>query len=676
MAGTDFGHSVDEVTTAMKKHDAFEKLVQTQEEKVTALQEHGDKLLAQRHFESETIRQRLSAVMERRGRVRELCQRRRERLEDALLHAQFVRDVAEAELWIDEKQKKLEAEASKGETHSLEEKIKKLQKHQAFQAELAANQSRINEIQQKGELLLGKKHKASRDVRAQLDQLLEAWRSLLQESSNHGRGLEEAQDILEFNNQVEKIEAWIRDKEMMVQAADTGLDYEHCLALQRKLDDVDSDMRVDDARIRAINSLADKLIRQGRSDTRSVDQRREQLNHKWRGLQGALSEYRDRLAAALEIHLFNRDVDDTAQRVAEKALAMSSDDTGRDLAAVEQLQRKQDTLERDMTAIEGKLKEHEAEMRRLAQKYPDMAVPIRNKLSALTDDWRNLQQLSKCRHDALAAAYTRHKFRAELHEVEVWVGEAIKRMTSAELPTTVAEAEAMVQLHQEHKAEIDGRQEAFKALKEFGLKVAEASEETARLEELRRTLGAAWEDRKHRLTQAHHLQLFREQTDQIHSWLASKEAFLNNDDLGDSLSSVGLLLRKHEDFEKTLTAQMSRVEDLEKFALDILSDHHYDSQAITQRLQGVISRRDRLKEAAAARRKKLHESRQLHQLLRNMYEVSWKLPSDRYLAIARLLVALSSSCGTGTPSVASLNLSTSSPSLVQEAHFSAARRYL
>lgn len=67
----------------------------------------------------------------------------------------------------------------------------------------------------------------------------------------------------------------------MVQAGDMGRDYEHCLALQRKLDDVDSDMRVDDARIKVINSLADKLIRQGRSDTRSVQQRREHFNTKY-----------------------------------------------------------------------------------------------------------------------------------------------------------------------------------------------------------------------------------------------------------------------------------------------------------------------------------------------------------------------------------------------------------
>lgn len=66
-------------------------------------------------------------------------------------------------------------------------------------------------------------------------------------------------------------------QEMMVQAGDTGHDYEHCLALQRKLDDVDSDMRVDDSRVKSIRTLADRLIRQGRSDTRSVQQRRDNL---------------------------------------------------------------------------------------------------------------------------------------------------------------------------------------------------------------------------------------------------------------------------------------------------------------------------------------------------------------------------------------------------------------
>lgn len=95
LAGTDIGTSVDEVDVAVKKHEAFEKLLTTQEEKVLALQEHGDKLLAQNHFESGAIARRLGEVVQRRAKVHELCAARRQRLDDALHHAQFVRDVAE-----------------------------------------------------------------------------------------------------------------------------------------------------------------------------------------------------------------------------------------------------------------------------------------------------------------------------------------------------------------------------------------------------------------------------------------------------------------------------------------------------------------------------------------------------------------------------------------------------
>ena len=66
----------------------------------------------------------------------------------------------------------------------------------------------------------------------------------------------------------------------MVQAGDLGKDYEHCMALHRKLDDVDSDMRVDDARFGKINMLADKIIKQGQGNNKVVQQRRLELNHK------------------------------------------------------------------------------------------------------------------------------------------------------------------------------------------------------------------------------------------------------------------------------------------------------------------------------------------------------------------------------------------------------------
>jgi hypothetical protein len=51
-----------------------------------------------------------------------------------------------------------------------------------------------------GDTLLAKKHKASWEIRVQMEQLPSAWQQLLQGSNNYGSSLNEAQDILDFNN--------------------------------------------------------------------------------------------------------------------------------------------------------------------------------------------------------------------------------------------------------------------------------------------------------------------------------------------------------------------------------------------------------------------------------------------------------------------------------------------
>ena len=48
----------------------------------------------------------------------------------------------------------LEAEKSKGEVTSFEDKVRKLQKHQAFNAELQAHEPRIKKITEQGKKVL------------------------------------------------------------------------------------------------------------------------------------------------------------------------------------------------------------------------------------------------------------------------------------------------------------------------------------------------------------------------------------------------------------------------------------------------------------------------------------------------------------------------------------------
>lgn len=617
LGNSDFGETVDEVGTQVKRHEAFEKLITTQDERLEALFQSGDKLITQNHFESPQIASRLADIQSKRIRVRQLCLKRRHQLEDAFLYAEFVRDVADAQTWIAEKQKKLQAELKTGEVNNLEDKIKKLQKHQTLQAEVAANEGRISEVKNKGQRLVSKRHKASQEIEKQLTDLDAAWRQLLHEVDLRGKGLEEAQDILEFNNQLDKLEAWIRDKEVMIQAGDIGNDYEHCQLLQRKLDDVDSDMRVDDSRIKSINNLADKLIKQGQ---KGVQQRRDNFVRKWHNLQGALCDYRDKLSGASEIHLFNRDVADTSQRIAEKTLAMEVDDVGKDLNAVEELQRKQEALERDMTAVEHKLNEHGRDTYKLSQKYPDSTRHIDDKLNDLQNQWENLLDAKQKRRNNLKDAYTLHKFFNELKELELWVNESIKKMEAQNKPTSVTEAEAQLELHNERKAEIDGRQEAFQILLNFARNLP-SEQAGEKLKEMEEKIAKAWNQHRQDLMHEYQEQGFKEQADQIDSWLASKEAFLNNDDIGENPRAVEALIRKHQDFETMLSQQLHRVNELEKIAEEIQTDTRYDNNEIEKRLEGILNRKNRLIDSSNQRKKTLEESRDLQEFIRNIHEV-------------------------------------------------------
>ena len=90
-----------------------------------------------------------------------------------------------------------------------------------------------------GETLIQKRHPASREIEDRVAKLVQQWNKLLQASSDRGAGLEEAKDILNFNEELQKVEQWLREKEALVAAGDMGRDYEHCLELQRRLDDVE-----------------------------------------------------------------------------------------------------------------------------------------------------------------------------------------------------------------------------------------------------------------------------------------------------------------------------------------------------------------------------------------------------------------------------------------------------
>lgn len=65
----------------------------------------------------------------------------------------------------------------------------KVQKHQAFEAELSANQSRIDALENSGQKLIDVNHYASDEVAARMNEVITLWKRLLEATEFKGENL-------------------------------------------------------------------------------------------------------------------------------------------------------------------------------------------------------------------------------------------------------------------------------------------------------------------------------------------------------------------------------------------------------------------------------------------------------------------------------------------------------
>ena len=132
------------------------------------------------------------------------------------------------------------------------------------------------------------------------------------------------------------------------------------------------------------------------------------------------------------------------------------------------------------------------------------------------------------------------------------------------------------------------------------------------------------EDTKQQLQQGHELFMFKQQHLRAVAWIEEKEAFLNNDDVGDSICSVEALLRKHKGFVSTTEKQAVVIEELERKREDLMKDNQHDTDAISNMMKTSKIRMEAVKEKSEQRQRKLEDSKDLHSFLRKVFDIkSW-----------------------------------------------------
>uniref|UniRef100_A0A0G2K1E7 Spectrin alpha chain, non-erythrocytic 1 n=1 Tax=Rattus norvegicus TaxID=10116 RepID=A0A0G2K1E7_RAT len=570
---------------------------------------------------AEDIQERRQQVLDRYHRFKELSTLRRQKLEDSYRFQFFQRDAEELEKWIQEKLQVASDENYKDPTNLQG----KLQKHQAFEAEVQANSGAIVKLDETGNLMISEGHFASETIRTRLMELHRQWELLLEKMREKGIKLLQAQKLVQYLRECEDVMDWINDKEAIVTSEELGQDLEHVEVLQKKFEEFQTDLAAHEERVNEVNQFAAKLIQEQHPEEELIKTKQEEVNAAWQRLKGLALQRQGKLFGAAEVQRFNRDVDETIGWIKEKEQLMASDDFGRDLASVQALLRKHEGLERDLAALEDKVKALCAEADRLQQSHPLSANQIQVKREELITNWEQIRTLAAERHARLDDSYRLQRFLADFRDLTSWVTEMKALINADELANDVAGAEALLDRHQEHKGEIDAHEDSFKSADESGQALLaaghyasdEVREKLSILSEERAALLELWELRRQQYEQCMDLQLFYRDTEQVDNWMSKQEAFLLNEDLGDSLDSVEALLKKHEDFEKSLSAQEEKIT-----VRSSLPHNHTLSSLCT--CNTLLSRRNALHERAMHRRAQLADSFHLQQFFRDSDELkSW-----------------------------------------------------
>ncbi|XP_004688413.1 PREDICTED: spectrin alpha chain, erythrocytic 1 isoform X1 [Condylura cristata] len=587
---------------------------------------------------AEEIQERRQEVLARYQRFKELVAERGQKLEESYHYQVFRRDADDLEKWILEKLK-IAGDKSYEDPTNIQGKY---QKHESFEAEVQAKSRVIPELEEIREVRFAEGHFAHEDTKVHLEELRRLWDLLLELTREKGALLLRALRLQQYLQECADILEWIADKEAIVTSVELGEDWERTEVLHKKFEEFQVDLAARKGRVDGVNQYANECAEENHPELPLIKSKQDEVNAAWERLHGLALQRRKTLSNAADLQRFKRDVTEAIQWIKEKEPLLMSEDYGKDLVSSEALFHSHKGLERNLAVMNDKVKELCAKADKLKLSHPSDAPQIQQMKEDLTSNWDHVRALATSRYAKLQASYWYQRFLSDYEELSGWMKEKTALINADELPTDVAGGEALLDRHQQHKHEIDSYDDRFQSADETGQALLDANHEAS--EEVREKMAilannwaallGLWDERQRQYEHCLDLHLFYRDSEQVDSWMSRQEAFLDNEDLGNSLGSVEALLQKHDDFEEAFTAQEEKITALDRTATKLIDNDHYDSENIAAIRDGLLARRDALRERAAIRRRMLEDSLLLQQLyqdsddLKNWINKKKKLADD------------------------------------------------
>ncbi|XP_054239396.1 spectrin beta chain, non-erythrocytic 1 isoform X2 [Indicator indicator] len=628
LSSDDYGKDLTSVVRLFSKHKAFEDEMSGRSGHFQQAIKEGEDMIAEEHFGSEKIRERIKDIREQWANLEQLSAIRKKRLEEASLLHQFQADADDIDAWMLDILKIVSSNDVGHDEYSTQSLVKK---HKDVAEEIASYRPTIDTLHEQAKAL-PQEHASSPDVQGRLSGIEERYKEVAELTRLRKQALQDTLALYKMFSEADACELWIDEKEKWLNNMQIPEKLEDLEVIQHRFESLEPEMNNQASRVAVVNQIARQLMHSGHPSEKEIKAQQDKLNTRWSQFRELVDRKKDALLSALSIQNYHLECNETKSWIREKTKVIeSTQDLGNDLAGVMALQRKLTGMERDLVAIEAKLSDLQKEAEKLESEHPDQAQAILSRLAEINDVWEEMKTTLKNREESLGEASKLQQFLRDLDDFQSWLSRTQTAIASEDMPNTLTEAEKLLTQHENIKNEINNYEEDYQKMRDMGEMVTQGQTD-AQYMFLRQRLQALdtgwnelhkmWENRQNLLSQSHAYQLFLRDTKQAEAFLNNQEYVLAHTEMPTTLEGAEAAIKKQEDFMTTMDANEEKINAVVETGRRLVSDGNINSDKIQEKVDSIDDRHRKNREAASELLMRLKDNRDLQKFLQDCQELS------------------------------------------------------
>ncbi|XP_065538581.1 spectrin beta chain, non-erythrocytic 1 isoform X2 [Lathamus discolor] len=628
LSSDDYGKDLTSVVRLLSKHKAFEDEMSGRSGHFQQAIKEGEDMIAEEHFGSEKIRERIKDIREQWANLEQLSAIRKKRLEEASLLHQFQADADDIDAWMLDILKIVSSNDVGHDEYSTQSLVKK---HKDVAEEIASYRPTIDSLHEQAKAL-PQEHADSPDVQGRLSGIEERYKEVAELTRLRKQALQDTLALYKMFSEADACELWIDEKEKWLNNMQIPEKLEDLEVIQHRFESLEPEMNNQASRVAVVNQIARQLMHSGHPSEKEIKAQQDKLNTRWSQFRELVDRKKDALLSALSIQNYHLECNETKSWIREKTKVIeSTQDLGNDLAGVMALQRKLTGMERDLVAIEAKLSDLQKEAEKLESEHPDQAQAILSRLAEINDVWEEMKTTLKNREESLGEASKLQQFLRDLDDFQSWLSRTQTAIASEDMPNTLTEAEKLLTQHENIKNEINNYEEDYQKMRDMGEMVTQGQTD-AQYMFLRQRLQALdtgwnelhkmWENRQNLLSQSHAYQLFLRDTKQAEAFLNNQEYVLAHTEMPTTLEGAEAAIKKQEDFMTTMDANEEKINAVVETGRRLVSDGNINSDKIQEKVDSIDDRHRKNREAASELLMRLKDNRDLQKFLQDCQELS------------------------------------------------------